>query len=72
MPYSQILVKIFDAHINVQACSSAKAIKYIYKYITKGYDQEIFDVRQNNASINSQDEVQSIQAGRYISSNEAI
>lgn len=42
----------------------------ICKHTNKGNDQAIFDVRQNNASIDSQDEVQSLQAERYVSSND--
>ena len=28
----------FNAHFNVEVCTTVKAIKYIYKYIYKGYD----------------------------------
>ena len=35
VPYSPILSKLFDAHINVESCDSLRAIKYICKYINK-------------------------------------
>lgn len=36
IPYNMTLATIFDCHINVEICSSIRAIKYIYKYIFKG------------------------------------
>lgn len=36
VPYSPLLSKIFDAHINIEFCSLVKAIKYICKFINKG------------------------------------
>lgn len=71
MPYSPLLTKIFNAHINTEFCGSVQAIKYICKYINKGNDQAIFSVQQGNANIDPRDEVQMFRAGRYVSSNEA-
>ncbi|CAK1594946.1 unnamed protein product [Parnassius mnemosyne] len=70
VPYSPILCKMFNAHINVEACSSVRAIKYICKYINKGSDQAIFNLRSEGEA-NPVNEVQTFQAGRYVSSNEA-
>lgn len=36
VPYSPLLSKIFEAHINVEYCNSVKSIKYICNYINKG------------------------------------
>ncbi|GBN46169.1 hypothetical protein AVEN_237432-1 [Araneus ventricosus] len=67
VPYSSILTKMFNAHINVEACSSVRAIKYI----NKGSDQAIFNFK--NAELeNTIDEVNIYQSGRYVSSNESI
>lgn len=63
VPHSPILLKMFDAHINVEFCHSVKAIKYICKYIHKGSDQAVFAV--------ANDEILEYQNGRYVSSNEA-
>ncbi len=38
VPYSPFLLKKYNAHINVEVCTSIRAVKYIYKYIYKGYD----------------------------------
>ncbi|KAL0902327.1 hypothetical protein ABMA27_000223 [Loxostege sticticalis] len=55
VPYSPLLCKIFDAHINVEFCSSAI-------FVVR---------QQGNAIIDPKDEVQMFRAGRYVSSNEA-
>ncbi|GBL60176.1 hypothetical protein AVEN_33477-1 [Araneus ventricosus] len=61
---------MFNAHINVEACSSVRAIKYICKYINKGNDQAIFNFK--NAELgNTIDEVYIYKSGRYVSSNES-
>lgn len=66
VPYNPLLLKTFNAHINVEWCHSVKSIKYICKYINKGSDQAIF------ALTNKFDEVGIYQIGRYISTNEAV
>ncbi|XP_043259365.1 uncharacterized protein LOC122403185 [Colletes gigas] len=68
VPYSPLLCKTFDAHINVEDCNSIKAIKYVCKYITKGSDMAAFGVPDPNAD----DEVTRYQIGRYVSCNEAL
>ncbi|XP_055924693.1 uncharacterized protein LOC129956776 [Argiope bruennichi] len=68
VPYSPLLSKTYEAHINVELCSSVKSIKYICKYVNKGSDLAIFEVQ----NINKNDEITRYQMGRYISSNEAI
>ncbi|XP_065645364.1 uncharacterized protein LOC136075855 [Hydra vulgaris] len=36
--YNPWLSKKYQAHINVEACMSVKAVKYLYNYIYKGHD----------------------------------
>jgi hypothetical protein len=50
VPYSPILCRTFDCHINIEFCNSIKSIKYILKYINKGSDQAVFEVRRTNAA----------------------
>ena len=70
VPHCPLLCKIFKAHLNVEFCSSVKAIKYVCKYINKGADRAVFVLGQTNGD-NKINEVKTFQAGRYISSNEA-
>ncbi|XP_054275666.1 uncharacterized protein LOC128994867 [Macrosteles quadrilineatus] len=65
VPYSPVLSRMFETHINVEYCSSVKSIKYICKYINKGTDQATF-------SMVDTDEIQTYQSGRYICSSEAV
>ena len=43
VPYNPWLSKKYQAHINVEACMSVKAVKYLYKYIYKRHDCKYFD-----------------------------
>ncbi|UYV73206.1 hypothetical protein LAZ67_10002175 [Cordylochernes scorpioides] len=72
VPYSPLLSKVFCAHINVENCSSVKAIKYICKYINKGSDQAIINLRREGRGPDPQNEVRMYQCARYISSNEVV
>lgn len=69
VPYCPLLSKAFNAHINLEFCSSVKSIKYICKYVNKGSDMAMFTIETDQ---NELDEVQKYEIGRYISSNEAI
>ncbi|KAL0860054.1 hypothetical protein ABMA27_010369 [Loxostege sticticalis] len=42
VPYSPVLSKTFNAHINVEMCNSVMSVKYICKYVNKGSDQAEF------------------------------
>lgn len=55
------------------------AVKYLYKYLTKGPDRQVFSVRRNPASdtvpeeaIRQNDEISEYEDGRYISAAEAF
>lgn len=64
VPYNPLLLHLFDAHINVEACHSVKAIKYIRKYIVKGSDLATVEIGVH-------DECETYVHGRYVSSSEA-
>jgi hypothetical protein len=38
VPYNPFLSEKYEAHLNVEACCSVKAVKYLYKYLYKGHD----------------------------------
>ena len=59
VPYNPFLTKKYSAHINVQVCASIKAVKYLYKYIHKGYDRAAVEVV-------FQDEVKDFLDARYV------
>ena len=39
VPYNAYLSKLFNCHINVEVCARTRCVKYIHKYIYKGYDR---------------------------------
>nr|XP_051191002.1 uncharacterized protein LOC127304355 [Lolium perenne] len=46
VPYNPYLLRMFNCHINVEVCSSIKAVKYLYKYIYKGHDRASYNIDQ--------------------------
>lgn len=69
VPYSPILTKMIDAHINVEYCHSVKSFKYVCKYISTGADMAVVGI---GPQYNRNDEITKFQLGRYISSSEAF
>ncbi|XP_071713014.1 uncharacterized protein [Rutidosis leptorrhynchoides] len=50
VPYNPYLLVKYDCHINVEICSTIKAVKYIYKHIFKGCDRITFPVLPSKES----------------------
>ncbi|XP_074266504.1 uncharacterized protein LOC141589779 [Silene latifolia] len=42
VPYNPYLLAKYDCHLNVEICSTFKAVKYMYKYVYKGHDRVSF------------------------------
>ncbi|XP_065315372.1 uncharacterized protein LOC135924248 [Gordionus sp. m RMFG-2023] len=71
IPYNRYLMLKFNAHINVEICTSIKSVKYIFKYIYKGYDCTNVDI--NVASnINIHAKIKSHLNARYVSACESM
>ncbi|XP_070555422.1 uncharacterized protein [Ptychodera flava] len=69
VPYNPYLSAKYQAHINVEICSSVTAVKYLYKYVYKGHDRIIAGLQQQTQqSIN---EIQRFIDARYVSATEA-
>jgi hypothetical protein len=64
----------YNYHINVEACSSIKAVKYLFKYIYKGHDQALFSINadQNDRDDGVINEIKQYRNARYISPPEAV
>jgi hypothetical protein len=62
---------MFNCHINVEVCSSIKAVKYLYKYIYKGHDRTSFNIDQpdNDGNI---DEIKRYIDARWVTPPEAM
>lgn len=66
------LIPKFDCHINVEVCTTVKSVKYIHKYVYKGYDSASV---KKGAQVCGQDveidEITNFLHGRYVGSTEA-
>lgn len=77
VPYNAWLLKKFRAHINVEVCSSVKAIRYIYKYIHKGNTGADMEMTIQPEDVNEtgnagqHDEISSYLKARWLGSTEA-
>lgn len=52
VPYNPGLLMLYNCHINVEACSSIKAVKYLFKYVYKGHDRASFSVDAVDTVVN--------------------
>jgi hypothetical protein len=48
VPFNPSLVMLYNCHINVEICSSIKAVKYLYKYLYKGPDGASYSVDKSD------------------------
>ncbi|XP_074313714.1 uncharacterized protein LOC141648904 [Silene latifolia] len=71
VPYNPFLLARFDCHLNVEVCSTIKAVKYLYKYVYKGHDRISIALTDTN-NVEAIDEISSYQAARWISPPEAV
>ena len=72
VPYNPFLSLKYGAHINVKIVNSVEAIKYLYKYITKGHDKLTFTVEGEEGQEQAvHDEIETFLHARYISASEA-
>ena len=47
IPYNHELCVKYDAHNNVERCAQEKVIKYLHKYMHKGYDRATIIIEDN-------------------------
>ncbi|XP_024007954.1 uncharacterized protein LOC112083963 [Eutrema salsugineum] len=82
VPHNVKLLKKYKAHINVEWCNKSSAIKYLFKYITKGVDRATFIIqKEGNEDAGTQgrggkgkikDEINHYLDCRYLSACEAM
>ena len=61
--HSPFLLEFWDGHLNVEVCTSIKAVKYLYKYTYKGPDRACLE--------HAHDEVADYLDSRYVGAPEA-
>ena len=71
VPYNKYLSMRYNAHINVEICSTIKAVKYLFKYIYKGHSCTTVRIL-NNESVIDYNEVNAYLNARYVGPCEAF
>ena len=75
VPYNPYLLTRFDAHMNVEICTSVTAVKYLYKYIYKGHDRVVAELSSTQANegnrVRTVDEVKKFVDAIFVSPPEA-
>ncbi|XP_058765892.1 uncharacterized protein LOC131639412 [Vicia villosa] len=75
VPYNTRLLLKYQAHINMEWCNQCTSIKYLFKYIHKGYDRIGASVVASKANTGQQhecvDEIKQYLDCRYVSPSEA-
>lgn len=51
VPYNKYLCMRYNAHINVEVCSTIKAVKYLFKYVYKGHSCTTVSINLNNEPV---------------------
>lgn len=79
VPHNLWLSTKFNAHINVEICSSVAAVKYLFKYVYKGHDKAkavlhpaVARHRGNDVHPDDKNEVHDYLDARYVSTCEAL
>ncbi|KAI9116938.1 hypothetical protein K1719_011937 [Acacia pycnantha] len=60
VPYNARLLKLFAGHLNVEKTNQSRAIKYLFKYISKGHDRVIAGIYNANDNQSTQQTVDEI------------
>jgi hypothetical protein len=72
VPFNPSLLILYNCHINVEICSSIKAVKYLYKYIYKGPDGASYSVdKSDNGDKVVIDEIKRFKGARCVTHPEA-
>ena len=74
VPYNPYLLRLFNCHINVEACGSIKSVKYLFKYIYKGRDRASVAVRESDKEDEKGniDEIKQYRDARWVTPPEAL
>ncbi|XP_027102921.1 uncharacterized protein [Coffea arabica] len=79
VPHNVDLVVKYWGHVCVELCNQGRSIKYLFKYVNKGYDRATFVIKENDATdgqsgtrvVREVDEIKRYLDCRYISASEA-
>ena len=74
VPYSPVLLKLMDSHINVEPFTEGRGVNYLHKYLVKGATHETVafsvEIPEGKRTVNF-DEIHYFVSARYLSDSEA-
>jgi len=68
--YSPHLLMRYQAHVNTKYCNKSNSIKYLFKYVNKGFDKATTKII--NGSTQDVDEIKNYYDCRYLSLCEVV
>ena len=71
VPYNPTLTARYQAHINVEICGGLGCVKYLYKYLFKGFDSAVVQTTSEEGTVADVDEIKEYMEARYICPPEA-
>ena len=74
VPYNRTLLLKYNAHINVEWCNQSRSIKYLFKYVNKGFDRvtaNFYSPSKEHTKSGCVDEIKMYYDCRYLSACEA-
>ncbi|XP_057453106.1 uncharacterized protein LOC130744967 [Lotus japonicus] len=75
VPYNPQLLMLYNGHINVEYCNKSNAIKYLFKYVSKGPDRVNVEISNQNKDCTEtevKDEIKQYYDCRYLTPCEAV
>jgi hypothetical protein len=66
VPHNVYLSTKYDAHINVEVCNNICVVKYLFKYIYKGYDHATVEISHQNDNATERNVVEANEIKKYI------
>ena len=72
--YNLYLLHLINCHINVEACGSIMTVKYLFKYIYKGYGRASMAVREADKEDSDEniEEIKQHRDARWVTPLEAL
>ena len=73
VPHNVYLCTKYNAHINVEVCTTLTVVKYLYKYVYKGHDRASMVMQNvNNASGDEQPIIQTDEIKMFLDARYSI
>jgi len=66
VPHNVYLLTKYDAHMNVEICNNIRVVKYLFKYIYKGYDRATIEISRQSDNATEGNVVEANEIKKYL------